>query len=39
MESYFFREDTVRRPNQMSLQCRSEVEHIQLGSAHEKYSV
>ena len=45
---YFFRQHrpgntrarhTVRRLNQMSRQCRSEVELIQLGSAHEKYGV
>ena len=30
---------TVRRLNQMSRQCRSKVELIQLGSAHEKYGV
>ena len=30
---------TVRRLNQMSRQCRSKVELLQLGSAHEKYGV
>ena len=30
---------TVRRLNQMSHQCRSKVELIQVGSAHEKYGV
>ena len=29
----------VRRLNQMSRQCRSKVELIQLGSVHEKYGV
>ena len=29
----------VRHLNQMSHQCRSKVERIQLGSAREKYSV
>ena len=29
----------VRSLNQMSRQCRSEVELIQLGSAHEKYGI
>ena len=29
----------MRRLNQMSRQCRSKVERIQLGSAHEKYGV
>ena len=27
----------IRRLNQMSRQCRSKVELVQLGSAHEKY--
>ena len=30
---------TPSRLNQMSRQCRSKVELIQLGSAHEKYGV
>ena len=30
---------TVRRLNQMTRQCRSKVELIQLGSAHEKDGV
>ena len=30
---------SVRRLNQMSHQCRSKVELIQLGSAHEKHGV
>ena len=30
---------TVRRLNQMSHQCRSKVQLIQLSSAHEKYGV
>ena len=29
----------MRRLNQMSRQCRSKVEAIQLGSVHEKYGV